>query len=110
MAQYGFYTTYTQAMSRVRLAHDKSIAQGIADHWFFVTEARYFVLEGDREQAIDLLKQSANKGLILGIELNTIWPGLTVLVGDPAYDSIQVRIFENFNAERAELGLEPIST
>ncbi len=97
-------------MSRVRLAHDKSIAQGIADPWFFATEARYFVLDGDREQAIDLLTQSADKGLVLGMELSTIWPELTVLIGDLAYDSVQARILENFNHERTVLGLEPIST
>jgi hypothetical protein len=42
--------------------------------------------------------------------LHTIWPELEPLRGDPRYEALLTRLHEKTEAERAELGLEPLST
>ena len=101
---------FNDAMARVRAAHDRAIEQGTTPYWFFGDEARYYVLAGDREKAIQMLAQAAEKGMILTVRMAEVWPELSVFEGDPEYEAIQQRVFDHMSTERAELGLEPIST
>ncbi|HMB61363.1 MAG TPA: hypothetical protein VKN35_15730 [Xanthomonadales bacterium] len=101
---------FEDAMSRVRAAHDRSIEQGVQDRFFFVDDANYYVLAGDRELAIELLAQAVDLGVVVPDRFEKVWPVLSALGGDPEFEAIQTRMFEHLNAERAALGLEPIST
>jgi len=101
---------FNDAMARVRAAHDRAMEQGVKDPGLAVEDATYYVLAGDQGRALNLLQQAADRGLVLSIRLEEAWPALQALAGDPAFEAIQARIFEHMNAERAELGLEPLST
>jgi hypothetical protein len=101
---------FNDAMARVRAAHDQAMEQGVKDPGLAVEDATYYVLAGDQTRALSLLQQAADRGLVLSIRLEEAWPALHALAGDPEFEAIQTRIFEHMNAERAELGLEPLST
>ncbi len=100
---------FNDAMARVRAAHDRSIAQAVAAPFFVAAEASYHVLAGDRERAIDLLGQAVDKGMCLAVNFAEVWREMAVLAGDPRFEAIQARMLDHANAERAELGLEPLS-
>ena len=101
---------FNDAMARVRAAHDRALEQGVAEPGFLANEARYYVLSGNREQALQLLARAVDGGWFFGEPIVNFWPAMEVLAGDPEYELIQAKIFEHFNAERSELGLEPVST
>jgi TolB-like protein len=100
---------FNDAMARVRAAHDHSNEQGVRSEWLAVDEARYYVLAGDRETALEMLAAANEIGLVIGEKLDRIWSEFAVLSGDPVYEGIQLEIFERVNTERAELGLDPVS-
>jgi TolB-like protein len=106
----GNETKFNDAMRRVRAAHDRAIEQGTTPYWFFGDEARYYVLAGDREKAMEMLALAADKGMTSDVKLSTFWPEMSVFEGDPEYEAIQQRAFDHLNRERTELGLEPLST
>ena len=56
-----------------------------------------------------LISKAVDDGLLTGTKLSLGWSSLKVLEGDPEFEAIQVRMFEHMNAERAELGLEPVT-
>jgi hypothetical protein len=104
----GNETRFNDAMARVRTAHDRSIEQGIKDPFFLAEDAYYFLLAGDQGRALDLLAQAVDGGMVIGIPLTYVWPATKMLAGDPEFEAIQARMFEHLNAERKELGLEPL--
>ena len=108
-AKTGNETRFADAMQRVRAAHDRSLEQGIRDKFFLVSDARYWAMAGDRERAIELLEESVEMGLSVGQPMARIWGELEALTGDPRFEAAQSRMFEHLNAERAALGLDPIS-
>jgi tetratricopeptide (TPR) repeat protein len=101
---------FNDAMARVRAAHDRSLAQAVADPFFVAEEARYYALAGDPERAMALLGQAVDKGMFFPVKFAEFWPEMAVFSGDPRFEAIQARMLEHANAERAELGLEPVST
>jgi len=106
----GKESRFNDAMARIRAAHDRSIEQGVTAYYFLADEARYYILSGDRERALDLLAQSVDSGMILGLNFARVWPEMEVFKGDPGYEAIQARMNVRLNAERAELGLDPVSS
>jgi TolB-like protein len=101
---------FSDAMNRVRRSHDHNIEQGIDSGWLALGEARYYVLLGDRVRAMEWLAKAADREDVLVSEkLAVIWPEFGIFSGDPEYDSMQSRLFERVNTQRAELGLEPMS-
>jgi tetratricopeptide (TPR) repeat protein len=101
---------FNDAMARVRAAHDRSIEQGIAASYFLSSDARYYVLAGDRERALDLLEQAADEGMVFSVDFAVAWPEMAVFTGEPRYEALRVRMRDRVNSERAELGLDPISS
>ena len=101
---------FNDAMARVRAAHDRSIDQGATEFGFLADEARYYVLSGNREQALALLDQAVDGGMVSALPFVRFWPEMEIFTGDPAYEAIQTKMFDHMNAERTELGLEPLST
>jgi len=101
---------FNDAMARVRAAHDHSIEQGVSGLFYLADEARYYLMAGDQQKAIDMLSQALDSGLIVSIPFTRAWPEMQALSGDPRFEALQDRMFERVNAARAELGLEPLST
>jgi len=108
-AKTGNEARFNDAMARVRAAHDRAIAQNMADPFFFVDEARYYVLAGDNGKALDMLEQAIDKGLLIPVKLASVWREMDALAGDPRFESAQARTLEKVNIERAKLDLEPLT-
>jgi len=109
-AALGNEVRFVDAMARVRAAHDRSNEQGDQDYYFLASEAGYYALAGERDRALNFLAQAVDRGLTWPTRLDEAWPTLRDLAGDPEFESIQARVFERVNTERAELGLDALST
>jgi len=101
---------FEQAMSRSRTALDAITGLGFKHRFLTYNEAVYFTMMGDRERALVLLSEAVDAGLLVGTKFSDGWVAMKVMDGDPEYEAIQARMVEHLNAERAELGLEPVST
>jgi TolB-like protein len=101
---------FDQAMKRTRVALDALIEIGARDPFFKYTEVVYFTMVGERDRAIFLLSNAVDAGLLMGTKISDGWVAMKVMDGDPEYEAIQSRMVEHLNAERAQLGLEPVST
>jgi len=106
----GNETRFNDAMARVRAAHNRSAEQGISGQFYLADEARYYVLSGDYAQAIDKLTQAVDHGFHMSARFTEAWPEMRALSGDPRFEALQSRVFEQMNEARAGLGLEPFST
>ena len=109
-ARVGDEARFEEAMQRVRAAHDRDALQYALDTSLLRNEARYHALLGDADRAIGYLEQAADQNLYFSVPLHTIWPDLEPLRGDPRYEAVLARLHEKVEAERAELGLEPLNT
>ena len=101
---------FDDALSRSRKALDSLDELGFRNPNLTYMNGVYYAMAGDREQALTLLAEAVDSGVIQGMRLAEGWDGLRVLEGDPTYEAIQDRMLQHLNAERAELGLESIET
>jgi tetratricopeptide (TPR) repeat protein len=101
---------FDDAMQRFRKAMDAVIELGFSSYYLPMLEAVYAALAGENQTAIKQLAAAVDQGLVLGTRFARAWAALKPLEGDPAFEAIQARMIEHLNAERAELGLEPILT
>ena len=60
------------------------------------------------DASLEWLERAVTRGFISTLRIAQEWPYLEPLEGDPRYEDIQSRMIEHLNAERAELGLEPV--
>jgi len=94
----------TLAQWGMRLEHLRQ--QGYAMPFFRSIESGYEALAGDRERALELLEMTIEGGY-----LNPFlqWaPEFHAFRGDPEFERLVNRNYQRINAERAELGLEPM--
>ena len=70
-------------------------------------EARYYVLTGDQEEAINRLEQAADLNATAVFILKGFMPEFKPLRGLPRFETTKIRMLENLNRERADLGLDP---
>jgi TolB-like protein len=101
---------FDDAMNHSRAALDRFAELGFVDPFPLFIEAVYFTMAGERDRALALLDRAVEGGLLLGTKFSQGWNAMKVLEGAPQYEAIQTRAVEHLNSERAELGLEPIST
>jgi TolB-like protein/Tfp pilus assembly protein PilF len=99
---------FADAMARVRRVGDSLQAQGIDNTYLFVVEAGYHVLAGNLQEGLDWLERAVSRGMVTTPRMALEWPVLKPLEGDPRFEAVQERMVEHLNAERAELGLEPV--
>jgi tetratricopeptide (TPR) repeat protein len=100
---------YEDAMNRARAALDRIAELGFKNSFLTFSEAVWYTQAGERDKALALLSTAVDEGLLTGTKLAMGWSSLKVLEGDPEFEAIQARMFEHMNAERAELGLEPVT-
>ncbi len=100
---------FREAMKRFRIHLDRAHELG----WKFtelpVLEAMYFTLSGDQDQALEHLDEAVNEGYLGYPRMSKQWVQLKPLEGEPTYEAIQTRMVEHLNAERAKVGLGPMS-
>jgi TolB-like protein len=107
--QAGMQDRFNDAMSRVRNTHDSLIEQGLANPRFWLYEAAYYALADNSAEALSHLAAAIDGGFIASPQITDDLPFFSELEGDPEYEAIQARMVEHLNAERALLGLEPLS-
>jgi len=98
---------FDEAMQHVRLVHEGLLAQGVSNAIFFMNEAAYLTLAGDHQSSLDYLDRAVEQGFTTTIRITRAWPYLAPLEGDPRFETMQTRMVEHLNSERAKLGLEP---
>ena len=99
---------FQDAMQRYRTAMDAAFGNGFSNNFVPLLEAIYATLAGDHQTAIERLGDAVDQGLIIGGKFTDGWRALAPLEGNPEFEAIQARMIEHLNAERAELGLEPL--
>jgi TolB-like protein/Tfp pilus assembly protein PilF len=109
-AQQGKQAPFEDAMGRVRAAHDRAAGQYAEQPNLLRNEARYHALLGDSEQAVAYLERALDQHMIFSAPPHEIWSDLEPLRGEPRYEAVVRRMQERVDAERAALGLAPLST
>jgi TolB-like protein len=100
---------FSEAMTRIRNAHDSLIEQGMANPRFWIYEAAYYALADNSAEALQHLAAAIDQGFIASPRISDDLPFFSTLEGDPEYEAIQSRMVEHLNAERATLGLDPVT-
>jgi len=102
---------FNDAQKRIARVHADLSAQAVNNPMFFMSEASYHAMAGDPEAGLEFLDRAISRGFIsVTPRITREWPYLSSLEGDPRFEAIQKRMIEHLNAERAELGLKPVST
>jgi len=101
---------FDEAMTHARSALDALEKLGFRNSYLKLINGGYYAMAGDQKKAVALISSAVDEGLVVGERFSTVWAGLKVLDGDAEYEAIQARMFKHLNAERKELGLEPLST
>ncbi|HLF29402.1 MAG TPA: hypothetical protein VI566_00040 [Xanthomonadales bacterium] len=101
---------FDDAMRRIRRAHDEQRSAGADNYIFYILEASYYALAGDRERAIDFFERAIDRGYITSTRPGDDQPYLKSLDGEPRFEAARLRMIEHLNRERTQLGLEPAST
>lgn len=100
---------FADAMSRIQAALEARHNTGIDNYFNTFNEGVYAALAGEHEAALTHLANVVDRGLIFGTRMSNASSALKILEGDPEYEAIQSRMLEHLNAERIELGLEPVT-
>jgi len=101
---------FSDAINRVRSAHDSLIDQGLANPRFWVLEAYYFAMVDNVQEALEYLAAAVDEGAILSVRISDDFPIFSEFEGDAEYEAIQARMVEHLNTERVSLGLDPVTT
>jgi hypothetical protein len=101
---------FDQAMQYAKTVHESLKAQGVGNTVFWLSEAAYQALAGDLDTSLEYLDRAVTAGAVTSTRMITDLPMLAPLEGDPRFEAIQARMIEHLNRERAQLGLEPVST
>ncbi|HET6563928.1 MAG TPA: hypothetical protein VFG52_00835 [Xanthomonadales bacterium] len=100
---------FRQALELAKANNDLQTSQG-ADNWSMsLSRAHIAALEGDQEQAITLLLRAFDQGLVMDLSAPKAWPAFKPLRGDPRFEAARSSMLEHLNAERADMGLEPLA-
>ena len=84
------------------------IDEGLSRAFQQVIHARYFVLAGDNESAINCLERANEWGYSASGNLLS-WREFELLRGDPRFEAVQSQMRKAVNRERQKLGLEPLT-
>jgi TolB-like protein/Tfp pilus assembly protein PilF len=101
---------FNDAQQRTARVHADLARQGVDNPIFFLSEASYYAMAGDPDTSLEFLDRAVSRGFITSTpRIVREYPYLATLEGDPRFEAIQAKMLEHLNAERAELGLEPVS-
>jgi len=106
----GNQARFDQAMALLDNANRQTQSQGIKKGEFLMVVAAYHAMAGETEKALAWLAAAIDNGLIVSAKISHEFPYFRELDGNPEYEAIQSRMIKHLNDERAQLGLEPIST
>jgi TolB-like protein/Flp pilus assembly protein TadD len=99
-----------EAIARMKASLDWQVDQG-ADNWMLHESLAYYAaLNGDHEAALAWLDRVVQEGGSFRLNLSSEFSAFAPLRGDPRFEAVLARWHEHVNAERATLGLEPLSS
>jgi TolB-like protein len=101
---------FEEAMARLDAANQASFSQGVRSHDLLMVMAAYHAMAGSHEKALARLSEAIDMGLITSLKISKEYPFFRELDGNAEYETIQRRMHEHLNSERAKLGLEPVSS
>ena len=101
---------FSDAMTRLRRAHDSLASQGLNYSPFWLNEAAYYAMADDQAKALEFLAVAIDSGIITSSRISDDMPYFKDLEGITEYEAIQSRMIEHLDRERALLGLEPRPT
>jgi TolB-like protein len=101
---------FEQAMSRLNAAQEDTLSQGMRGGMLLMVGAAYHAMAGETDLALQNIAEAIDGGLIVSTKISSEFPYFRELDGNPEYEAIQLRMIDHLNSERAQLGLEPIST
>jgi TolB-like protein len=101
---------FVEAMALFTASLDAQIAMGIDNGHFSRSRAFHAMLSGDRDSAVALLDDAFQKGITIDPRQRKAWPVFHPLNGDRRYEEAKTRMLIHLNNERAQLGLEPVTT
>ncbi len=101
---------FEQAMATLFAANNATAAQGIRSNDLHMLMAAYYAMAEDQDQALHWLAEAIDGGLITSTRISREYPYFKEFDGNPEYEAIQARMIEHLNRERAQLGLEAVST
>jgi len=108
-SQAGNENRFNDAMRRAGAALEQQVAEG-GDSWILHSSRAHFaMLGGDHDGALELLTKVVDMGGLPRIDLRGEHSNFSPLHGDPRFEAVMERMHQHLNAERAELGLEPMS-
>jgi len=101
---------FDEAMAALDAANRQAISQGMKGGNLLMVVAAQHALAGETDEALKWLAQAIDGGVITSSKISMEYPYFRELDGNPEYEAIQARMIEHLNRERAQLGLEPVST
>jgi len=101
---------FDDAMARFKASLDAQLAMGIDNGYFSFSRAFHAMLSGDHDAAITLLDSAFQNGVTIDPRQRKAWPIFQALQGDPSYEDAKTRMLAHLNEERAQLGLDPVTT
>lgn len=101
---------FDKAMALFTASLEAQLAMGIDNGNFSQSRAFHAMLSGDHDAAIDLLDKAFQQGFTIDPRQHKTWPVFRPLQGDPRFEDAKSRMLVHLNKERAQLGLEPVST
>lgn len=104
----GNQALFEDAMRRLDAASEISLSHGIKGNDLQIIVAAYHAMAGANDLALASLALAIDNGLIISRKISKEYPFFRELEGDPEYEAIQARMIEHVNAERQQLGLQPI--
>jgi len=101
---------FNEAMTLLQSSQQDSLDQGMRGSEMLMVVASYHAMAGDTDEALVWLAEAIDGGLIVSTPISHEFPYFRDFDGSPEYEAIQTRMIEHLNNERAQLGLEPVST
>ena len=108
-SQAGNEARFNDTMRRTGEALEQQVAEG-SDNWILhASRAHFAMLGGDHDGALELLTKVVDMGGLTHIDLRGEHSDFAPLHGDPRFEAVMERMHQRLNAERAKLGLDPVS-
>ncbi len=105
----GDMARFDDAMKRLKASLEHQRSEGADNYLLIMSEVFYHMLSGDEDMALTCLEQAAERNWTpFSPRLSDGLPVLKPLEGNPRYEAVQQQMLDHVNAERAELGLEPV--
>jgi TolB-like protein len=101
---------YSDALQRFRASLDFQRANGADNFLMEWAEGYYFALAGDFDAALTHLERASTLGFKFDLETSAYWPVYKPLDGVPRFEALKADGQRRINAEREQLGLEPLSS